>query len=194
MSFFVIDVQHRGKPTSVNDRGAINSDGVDEVTVTSLMADSLDAALRKLGHSVFVGLAGTYNERHTYVNTLPADYYFALHMNAGANKKFDRGYMFYDYRSTKGKDLAEKLASEMSQRFGYAVEAKACRPDTNGTSRDADFTEAYNCIAGVKAVAVCFEPGFLDGKNLQVQLRDIIKRNQFCYDVTSAVRAVFDPN
>jgi N-acetylmuramoyl-L-alanine amidase len=192
MSLFAIDVQHRGKPTSFNDRGAVNSDGINEVMVTSMMAESLDTALRNLGHSVFVGMAGTYSERHSYVNTVSADYYFALHMNAGANAKFDRGYLFYDYRSTRGKDLAEKLAVEMSRRLGYSVEAASCRPDTNGTARDADYAEAFNCIAGVKAVALCFEPGFLDGKTLQPLLKDVVRRGQFCYDVAASVCAMFD--
>ncbi len=35
--------------------------------------------------------------------------------------------------------------------------------DTNGVPRDADSSEAFGTIAGVRAVALCLEPYFLDG-------------------------------
>ncbi len=187
MAVFAIDVQHRGKPTNVNDRGAVNANGISEVDVTSMLADNLDKELRKIGHSVIMGFAGNYSDRHTFVNTTNAGYYFALHMNSGINGKQDYGVIFYDYRSTKGKVIADKLATLMASRLKYPVKSVPCRPDTNGVARDTDYSEAFNCIAGVKAIGLCFEPGFLDGKIVQSLITDVHKRQGFCWDIVAAV-------
>ena len=188
-----VDVQHRGKPTSLNDRGAVNSDGVEEVTVTSLIADALDACLRKQGHQVMTGMAGDYSDRHKFVNLTSMEFYFALHMNSGINKKRDYGLVLYDYRSTKGKDAADKLATELTKALGYEVRSVSCRPDTNSIARDGDYTEAFNCIAGVRCPALCLEPGFMDGLKVQPILRNPDTRREYCNSVASTIAStLFD--
>jgi N-acetylmuramoyl-L-alanine amidase len=193
MSFFAIDIQHRGKypdSTSVNDRGAIAPSGLTEVEMTDLIGLVLDSHLRAAGHTVFYGPSGGYRERHSAVNMTAAEYYFALHMNAGG-RGTDYGLVLYDYRSPRGKALAERIATALASVLNYRVSAAAARPDTNGQPRDADYTEAFNCISGVNAVALLFEFGFLDGSKMAAHVATRATALKYAEIIAPAIVAGF---
>ena len=152
-------IGHAGRPSRWADRGAV-FEGCEEVSVVRRYLDAADAELRRLGHEVVLLSDGEYAAQWARADAYGADVYLNCHVNAGRG---DYGLVLYDHRSNAGKRLAESIAAEMVRAFPWATTARACRPDTNGVPRDVDFSEAFACIAGVKAVAICFEPYFLDG-------------------------------
>ena len=152
-------IGHAGRPSRWADRGAV-FEGTEEVSVVRRYLDAADAELRRLGHEVVLLSDGEYAAQWARADAYGADVYLNCHVNAGRG---DYGLVLYDHRSNAGKRLAEGIAAEMGRAFPWATRARACRPDTNGAPRDGDFSEAFACIAGVKAVAICFEPYFLDG-------------------------------
>ena len=153
-----ITIGHAGRASRPQDRGAV-CEGVEEVSVVRTYTDLLDRELRKRGHTVYLLSDGSYSEQWARADAYKADIYLNCHVNAGGG---DRGEFFYDHRSTKGKALAEAIANRVA-RLGWNCYAKACKPDDDGEPRDEDYSEAFGCIAGVKAVALCVEPYFLDG-------------------------------
>lgn len=159
-----VDIGHRNKRGRLGDRGALRQDPqrgpLEEATLATLYGLALDAELRRLGWDVILGGAGDYEERWHQADELHADVYLQLHVNAGGG---DRGEIFYDYRSTRGQRLAELVADRLGHVVRWPCRARACRPDTNGVPRDADYAEAFSTIAGVRAVALCVEPYFVDG-------------------------------
>jgi hypothetical protein len=152
-------IGHAGRPSRWADRGAA-FEGVEEASVVRRYLDAMDHELRRLGHSVVLLGDGEYADQWARADGYGAGVYINAHVNAG---KGDRGLVFFDHRSLRGKALAEALAGELSKALPWPTEARACRPDTNGVPRDGDFSEAFSCIRGVKAPAVCLEPYFLDG-------------------------------
>jgi hypothetical protein len=155
-----IDVQHLGKPHAPADRGAVGR--VEEAYLSTLYGLALDRELRRLGHEVLWLGCGTYPERWAIADGWGARVYLALHCNAGA-RGADRGLLLHDHRSQAGRMLATACAAELVRRLPWPVTVSGCRPDTNGSPRDGDYSEAYACIAGVRAVALCVEPLMLDG-------------------------------
>ena len=103
---------------------------------------------------------GEYQAQWARADQYQAGVYLNGHVNAGGG---DRGELFYDHRSTRGQALAEHVAAALGALVPWPCYARPCRPDTNGQPRDADYSEAFHCITGVKAVALCVEPYFLDG-------------------------------
>lgn len=154
-----LDIQHAGKPGRWRDRG-VARDGVEEVDLTRRYVAAADRELRRLGHDVVVLSDGRYSDRWKRADDYGAGVYVACHVDAGGG---DRGTVFYDYRSTRGAELAEKVAGELGARFPWPMKARACRADDDGEPRDEDYTEPWNTIRGVGAVALCLEPYFLDG-------------------------------
>lgn len=154
-----IDLQHAGKPSRPDDRGA-SAFGVEEVSLTRLHLDGADRELRRLGHQVLPLSDGEYADRWARADAWRADVYVALHVNAGGGA---RGEVFHDYRSTHGPALAEAVAAALHDALRWPCAARPCRPDDDGQPRDEDYQEAYGCIRGVRAVAILVEPGFLDG-------------------------------
>jgi len=158
-----IDVQHRGKPDRPADRGAVWR-GVEEVDVTSSYGAALDHRLRQLGHtSLWLGCGG-YAERWALADQAGAHVYLACHLDAGlGGRPGDRGTVLYDHRSPGGRALAGLVAEALSEALPWPVTAAPCGPDDDGQPRDEDYSEAFACIRGVRAVALVLEPGFLDG-------------------------------
>lgn len=157
-----LTVGHAGRLSRINDRGA-SYQGIEEVSLIRQYTDALDIALRKLGHECLIFSDGQYSEQWLRVDNAKCDIYFNCHINAG---KGDYGLFLYDYRSTKGPMLADAIKKSMAKFFPkYPVKVLACRADTNGVARDGDFSEAFGCINGVKAIALCLEPYFIDGPN-----------------------------
>ena len=120
-----IDRQHAGKPSKINDRGAsrdINGDG--EITAeeleaiwTARIAINLEIRLLDMGISVMPISDGTYSKRHERVNQYadmhPGPWvYLAMHLNSGGG---NYGSYFYDYRSTKGQQLATIMANKLNE-------------------------------------------------------------------------------
>ena len=123
-------IGHAGRPSRWADRGAA-FEGAEEVSAVRRYLDACDQELRRLGHTVVLLSDGEYSAQWTRADQYKASVYLNCHVNAGGG---DRGELFYDHRSTRGRALAESVAAE-----------------------------AFGCISGVKAVALCVEPYFLDG-------------------------------
>ena len=154
-----ISIDHAGKPHRPDDRGAVHA-GVEEVTLTRGHLDACDRELRKLGHQVLPLSDGAYSDRWKRADAWGADVYLSLHVDAGGG---NRGTVVHDHRSARGRALAVSVADQLARVVSWPVSAKPCRPDDDGEARDEDYSEAYSCIAGVKAVALLLEPGFIDG-------------------------------
>ena len=154
-----LDRQHHGKPNRWDDCGATN-DGVHETWLTAQYIHHCEWKLREAGISVCVLSDGWYKDRHKRVNEYSQGHeksiYVSCHVNAGSG---DYGSVFYDHRSTRGRDLAQHINGRLHQ---------WCDPLHNKTksiaSNPDDWTvNAYNTIKGVgRSVAVCFEPFFID--------------------------------
>lgn len=157
----VLDVQHQGRVSKPMDRGAY-SQGFEEVELTRRYAGAADQELRRLGHQVFLLSDGEYRERWERADRYSADVYVACHVDAGGG---DRGTVFFDHRSSRGKLLAQCIAQELGQTVAWPVEAKQAHPDTDGI-RGNQGEGPYATIFGVRAVAVCYEPGFIDSRNV----------------------------
>ncbi len=152
-------IGHAGRPSRLADRGAV-FEGVEETSAVRRYTDALDQELRRLGHGCVLLSDGEYRDQWARADGLGAGVYLNCHVNAGGG---DRGLVLHDHRSARGRALAEGVAGELGRALGWRCEARACRPDSNGVPRDADFSEAFGTIAGVRAVALCLEPYFLDG-------------------------------
>ena len=152
-------VGHAGRPSRWADRGAA-FEGVEEASVARRYLDACDRELRRLGHTVVLLSDGEYSAQWARADGYEASVYLNGHVNAGGG---DRGEIFYDHRSARGRALAAAVAAALGAAVPWPCRARACRPDTNGVPRDADYSEAFACIAGVRAVALCVEPYFLDG-------------------------------
>jgi len=152
-------IGHAGRPSRWADRGVV-FEGTEEVSVVRRYLDVADHALRGLGHTVVLLSDGEYSAQWARADQVQAGVYLNCHVNAGGG---DRSELFHDHRSDRGKALAEAVVAELGQRVPWPCFARACRPDTNGIPRDGDYSEAFGCIAGVRAVALCVEPYFLDG-------------------------------
>jgi N-acetylmuramoyl-L-alanine amidase len=155
----VATIGHAGRPSKPNDRGA-SYEGWEEVSLVRLYTDAMDARLRALGHRCILLSDGEYSTQWERADALGADIYLNCHVNAGGG---DYGLFLHDHRSTRGKALATSVSTSMAAGMGWSCQVRAARPDTNGVPRDGDFTEAYHCISGVKAPALCVEPYFIDG-------------------------------
>ena len=152
-------IGHAGRPSRWADRGAA-FEGAEEVSAVRRYLDAADKELRALGHTVVLLSDGEYSAQWTRADQYKSNVYLNCHVNAGAG---DRGELFYDHRSIRGKALADAVAAELGRLVPWCCFGRACRPDTNGIPRDGDYSEAFGCISGVKAVALCVEPYFIDG-------------------------------
>ena len=152
-------IGHAGRPSRWADRG-VASDETEEVSVVRRYLDAFDREARALGHTVVLLSDGEYSAQWARADRYNAGVYLNCHVNAGGG---DRGELFYDHRSSRGRALAEAVASALGVVVPWPCRARACRPDTNGVPRDGDYSEAFACISGVRAVALCVEPYFLDG-------------------------------
>lgn len=158
----VISIGHAGRTPP--DRGA-TYEGFYEIDGIRQYAAACAAQLRTLGWRVEVR-EGKYSVAKAEANALGATVYLNCHINAGmGGRNLQRGEIFYAVESPahNGPALALAVADSLDDWTPFPVYAKSCRPDTNGTPRDSDYQEAHGCIRGVRAVALCTEPFFLDG-------------------------------
>jgi N-acetylmuramoyl-L-alanine amidase len=158
-----LTVGHAGRPSKkFADFGASASAGL-EVEVVRQYTAALERALRKIGHKCVILSDGDYSDQWKRADSYGVDVYLNCHMNAGGG---DRGEFFYDHRSANGKALAERIVGALNKVTPWPNRAVVCHPDTNGVPRDSDYSEAYGCIAGVRAVALVVEAYFLDGPRM----------------------------
>lgn len=155
----VSTIGHIGRPARPHDRGAVY-EGIEESEVVTRYVLAMDAALRRLGHTSIPLMGGSYADHWGIADSAGAHVYLQCHVNAGRG---DYGLLVHDHRSTRGRALATVVAERMSTATSWRWRVAAGRPDTDGQPRDEDFTEAYSTISGVRAVALCVEPYFLDG-------------------------------
>ncbi len=162
-----ITVGHTGRPSKdFKDMGAVLPSGTTEVEVVRDYVAALERALRAKGFQVVVLSDGSYQDQWKRADEYGAAVYLNCHMNAGGG---NRGELFYDHRSSKGKVLASLIAKAITGQiatFPWPTVVKPCQSDTNGAPRDSDYSEAFGCISGVKAVALVVEAYFLDGPHL----------------------------
>ena len=141
-------------------------EGHQEVAMIRRYVAALRGRLMELGWAVTVSDKNRYSADKAAADAMGATVYVNAHINAGmGGKDSQRGEIFYDYQTSQqnGIALATTVARHLDDALPFAVLAKRCRPDTNGVARDGDYSEAYGCISGVRAVALCTEPFFLDG-------------------------------
>lgn len=126
---------------------------VEERLVREYMRHAEDR-LRELGHRVVIVSAGEghgYRRRWQIADALGADAYVQCHCNAGGG---DYGLVVHDKRSAKGQALAGRVRDALED---------ACPDLRRALAHSGErFPRAQNVIAGVKAVAIVYEPGFLD--------------------------------
>jgi hypothetical protein len=162
-----LDLGHQGKTAHPNDRGA-SWQGREEAATALPILLAADRALRDLGHTaILLPDGGSYPERIAWSSKMGAAVYVQIHCDAGlSGRKGDRSTAIHDYRSVRGAALALAVAEALGKVAPWPVAAAAGRPDTNGTPRDRDLTEAYNCISAcyaLRPVGLLLEAGFLDG-------------------------------
>jgi N-acetylmuramoyl-L-alanine amidase len=171
MALIFLDRQHSGNPSRRSSLGAVddlNNDGKKEIheaeaiwTARYLLA--CEIRLRELGHDVIPISDGRYFERHDRANIYQKGgelgIYIAAHLNAGLSRGgIGYGAMFYDYRSTKGKDLAEQICNQLKIKCPELQnKAKAIRASSEDWTKNAFYT-----IRGVRAIGICAEPCFID--------------------------------
>ena len=151
MPLAVLDIQHRGKPGRWSDRGAV-AFGVEEVDLTHRYALAADKELRRLGWEAAVLADGHYADRWARADAYGARVYVACHVDGGGG---DRGTVFFDARSARGPKLAEAVADALREAVPWPVLPRPTAPGDR----------AFNTIHGVRAVALCYEPGFVDCPN-----------------------------
>lgn len=154
-----ITIGHAGHPDSWGDRGACCV-ALEEVSIIREYVDALDKELRRLGYNVVILSDGSYSDQWKRADDYGADLYLNCHSNSGGG---NHGLVLFDYRSKVGPGLAMVLAQMLEAAVYWECHSRSCHPDDDGQPRDEDYTEAWNCIAGVKAVAVTVEPYFIDG-------------------------------
>jgi len=150
---------HAGRLSRLRDRGAA-AGGLEEVSLVRRYVDALDRELRRLGVDFLPLSDGEYSAQWARADAAGARVYLNCHVNAGGG---NRGEILYDHRSPRGRALAEHVAAELDGVVPWPVYVRAARPDDDGEPRDEDYSEGYACIAGVRAVALCVEPYFIDG-------------------------------
>jgi len=160
IAFVTIGHAHKGE------NAGASFEGFSEVAMVRHYVAALRERLMQLGWAVTVSDRDRYSGDKASADAMGATVYLNCHLNAGmGGRDSQRGEIFYDYQTSPAKGIA--LAAAVARRLAYdlpfAVMPKPCRPDTNGVARDGDYSEAYGCIAGVKAVALCIEPFFIDG-------------------------------
>jgi len=148
MPLAVFDIQHRGKPGRWADRGAV-AFGLEDVDLTHRYALAADKRLRAAEWDCCILADGHYADRWAGADAYGAQVYVACHVDGGGG---DRGTAFFDARSARGPKLAEVVAEALRKVVPWPV---LPRPTVAGD-------RALNTIHGVRAVALCFEPGFVD--------------------------------
>jgi N-acetylmuramoyl-L-alanine amidase len=147
-----LDIQHQGKPDHLRDRGAVNG-SVEEVDLTRRYAAAADKELRRLGIDCILLSDGRYSDRQKRADSYGCSAYIACHINAGlAGRAGDRSEVYYWPGSEKGQTLAAHVTGELAPLCPWPVRALAAETD-----------RVKGVMAGAKAPALCFEPGFLDG-------------------------------
>lgn len=172
MALVFLDRQHSGKNSRRSSLGAatdLDGDGHKEIheaeaiwTARYLLA--CEIKLRELGYDVIPLSDGQYWERHKRCNAYqkPGEdaIYIAAHLNAGVGRGIGYGSMFYDYRSSKGKEVADSINQKLKE---------AC-PELQGKVKSIQASpenwtkNAWYTIKGVRAIGICAEPFFMDSR------------------------------
>jgi len=192
----ILDIQHAGKISSPNDRGAaedIDKDGKisireNEAELTPIIVHGVVTSTNRAPDtSVEVLTYGEYGMRQAHANRLAARYdkaiYLALHLNAGKPSAPWYGLFGYDWRSSNGAKFAKILAGHW----------KSTVPDSRTlsvSSGDTDYKKhMHNTIAGIYSgpsniFGICSEPLFIEdttptkllryGDALHLALRDFV--------------------
>jgi hypothetical protein len=186
----IFDLQHSGKPRSLDERGAkadIDGDGristwEREAELVPFYVAPATRYLAGRGHHVALEAFGDYHHRHERANQLARELegvpvaYAACHLNAGGGRSAQ---LFYDGRSRSGPMLAAHLASELEElpeiRNGQAFASyrdpqPGAGPGENEWRGDTSkhwTWGAWSTIAGIYSgpaniAGVCLEPWFLD--------------------------------
>jgi len=166
-----LDRQHTGQIKRINHTGAgrdLDGDGKIgfhemEAFFTPFYLLGAEKRLRELGHKTIPISDGSYAERHQRCNKYQNEIgreciYIAAHLNAGAAGKTGYGSMFYDERSSRGRDLAKQISIKMEAHLPELQ--NDCR--VIAASRDNWTKNAFYTIRGVQAYAICAEPAFID--------------------------------
>jgi len=155
MHTIVLDRGHHGKAR--DERGARNGALIEEVLVREYLRHTEDR-LRDLGHRPVIQSSHPgkgYTERWERADKYSPSAYVQCHINAGGG---NYGLVGHDHRSTKGPELAAHIVGALHAECPELARCmtQPCHPKPHWTKR------MYAVISGVRAVAVVYEPGFID--------------------------------
>ena len=169
----LLDRQHFGKPKKSDLGAGVDLDGngkVDihemEANLTPLYINPAAEYLELRGHAATILQEGYYSFRHSTANSIAASNpnfgvaYAACHFNAGGGSK---SLVFYDARSSGGKDLAESIVESIEKlNLPGITKAQAIAARSDDWTKNAWYT-IKGIYAGPSNISgVCFEPLFLD--------------------------------
>lgn len=166
MTVIFLDRQHAGQNRRRSSMGAARDlDGDGQVSIheteayfTALYLLACEVRLKELGYDVISLSDGTYSARHQRCNSYQSEdepaVYVAAHLNAGGGSY---GAMFWDARSSSGAALASAICDKMRANLPELSSCKSIPAQAEGWTKN-----AFYCIRGVRAVAVCAEPAFID--------------------------------
>tara|TARA_R110000824_G_scaffold171432_1_gene348998 strand:- start:23 stop:628 length:606 start_codon:yes stop_codon:yes gene_type:complete len=172
MAVIFLDRQHSGKNNRRSALGAaadLDNDGDKDVhdseaIWTSRYLLACEIRLRELGHDVIPISDGAYFERHRRANHYQKEgelgIYIAAHLNAGVGSGIGYGSMFYDFRSTRGKELADAI----NERLRVACPELQNKVKSISATPENWTRNAFNTIKGVRAIGICAEPAFIDSR------------------------------
>lgn len=153
MRTVVLDRGHHGKIS--DERGAKFGHLIEEVLVRDYMAHAEDR-LRELGYRVVIQMSHperAYKGRWKRADAYDPVCYVQCHVNAGGG---DYGLAVFDHRSQHGGFLAAHVVGKLGE---YCPELRRSLARSGR-----DFPRAQNVISGVRAVAMVYEPGFIDNR------------------------------
>ena len=176
------DIQHVGKASRPEDRGAIadlNGDGVvgHDEKEASLVGQYVYAGIRVLGvegvRSWFVGW-GDYGHRHRMACRLAREFpetqflYLACHLNAGGGRY---ALILPDARSTEGQLAAPRVAMAIGTEF--SVDPRVRSATATDWTKNALYTIGgiYDGPRNIRGL--CVEPLFIDGHRALMTPHDL---------------------
>ena len=166
----VLDRQHghkaegsRFQPGATYDLNGDGEPDLIEALLTPLYLNAARVAAEMAGHNVLYLDKGTYRERHANAvsasRLIEPTAYLAAHLNAGGG---DYGSIFYDYRSSGGKLLAECICDELRTACPELTRVRAIEAHPDRWTANAWHT-IRGCFAGPGWLSgVCLEPCFID--------------------------------
>lgn len=152
-----LDRQHYGKPAPYQRDCGAEANGVRECEWTAAMIDRAEDLLEVLGHRPILlpdPVPQTYGERHAAARAARARLYVACHANSFPGVRSP--YCLVEYIDPQMERFARVLARGTGELLDRPWKIQRMTPESRG----------WECIDGVAAIGVLFEPFFLQDRPL----------------------------